>query len=276
MALLAAALACGLEPPPQQPQGQQAPPGDTNQQALPPPNYALVWSDEFDGGALDPGRWRTVSGARQSAVDTPDAVTVQDGALRVTTYTEGGTNHSGFVTTNGLFQAQYGYFEARIRFDDSPGSWCAFWISDDSIGDPLGDPGKAGVEIDVVEHRATDQGGWDALRDMVALNLNWDGYDQHKKNLQKVTALPDGAPVQGTWHVYGVLWSAAGYTFYVDGMQLWTEDAPVSHRPEDLRLTCEVDDGGWAGFVPKGGYGDRRSSTTRMEVDWVRVWQPRS
>jgi beta-glucanase (GH16 family) len=272
---VALALGCGLEPPPK---GEQTPPpvsGDTSQHTLPPASYALVWQDEFDGGALDPRRWTPLSRTRLDSVATPQAVSVHDGELVLTTYTQDGTHHTGFLTTTGLFQAQYGYFEARIRFQDAPGSWCAFWISDDSVGNPLGDPGKAGVEIDVVEHRATDQGGWDALKDMVALNLNWDGYDEHKKTLQKVTALPNGAPIQGNWHVYSVLWTETGYTFYVDGMQLWTQDSPVSHRPEDLRLTCEVDDGSWAGYVPKGGYGSRDQSTTRMEVDWVRVWQPK-
>lgn len=266
-------LACGLTPPPE----QQTPPaqGDPTQRALPPPSYVLVWQDEFDGNALDPGRWGALSGTRRDAVATPEAAEVHDGELVITTFTRNGVHYDGFLSTEGRFQAQYGYYEARIRFSDSPGSWCSFWLTAPTIGNPLGDPAHAGVEIDVVEHRATDQGGWDALKDMVALNLNWDGYDEHKKTEQRVTALPNGAPVQGTWHVYGVLWTDAGYTFYVDGMTLWTVDAPVSRRPEHLMLTCEVDDGSWAGYVPNGGYGSREASHTRMEVDWVRAWQAR-
>jgi beta-glucanase (GH16 family) len=271
-AAAALSIACGLTPPPP---GQAPAQGDTTKHDLPPPGYALVWEDGFDGSALDAQRWTALSGSREDAVNTPSAISVANGELVVTTFTRSGVNYTGFLSTEGKFQALYGYFEARIRFQDAPGSWCAFWISTATIGKPLGDPGTAGVEIDVVEHRATDQGGWDALKDMVALNLNWDGYDSHKKTLQKVTALPDGAPVQGDWHVYGVLWTETGYTFYVDGMALWTQDAPVSHRPEDLRLTCEVADGSWAGYVPKGGYGLPDASAAHMEVDWVRVWQPR-
>ncbi len=268
---VAVALACGLEPPP--PDQQPAPQGDTTKRTLPPPNYDLVWQDEFDGTSLDSSRWAAMSGSRLDSVATPAAVDVRNGELVLTTYTQGGVNYTGFLSTEGRFQAQYGYFEARIRFDDAPGEWCSFWITSATVGNPLGDPGKAGVEIDVVEHRATDQSGWDALKDMVALNLNWDGYDQHKKNLQKVAALPDGSPVQGAWHVYSVLWTETGYTFYVDGMQLWAEDAPVSNTPEFIRLTCEVNDASWAGYVPNGGYGPRDQSTTHMEVDYVRVWQ---
>jgi hypothetical protein len=268
---LAVAAACGLMPPEED--GAPAP-GSADRQALPPPGYALAWEDDFPGTILGPV-WTAFAEPRGDALSTPDAVAVRDGILTVTTYTGAdGLHRTGFLTTGGSVEAQYGYFEARIRFNSAPGNWCAFWLAADTIGTPLGDPARAGVEIDVVEHRATDQGGWTALRDMVALNLNWDGYDENKKNVQRVVALPDGSPVQGTWHVYGVLWTATGYTFYVDGMPLWTTAAAISQRPQDIRLTCEVDDGGWAGFVPAGGYGTRTTSVARMEVDWVRVWQP--
>jgi beta-glucanase (GH16 family) len=267
LAAIALALGCGLMPPEEAAQDAPAP------QALPPPGYALVWEDEFQGAALGPD-WNALAEPRIDALSTPEAIAVSGGVLTVTTYTgPEGVHRTGFLTTEGRFEARYGYFEARIRFSSAPGSWCAFWLFAPTVGDPLGDPGTAGVEIDVVEHRATDQGGWDALRDMVALNLNWDGYDENKKNVQLVVPLPDGAPVQGSWHVYGVLWTATGYTFYVDGRPLWTTAAAVSRRTQDVRLTCEVDDGGWAGFVPPGGYGTRAASTARMEVDWVRAWQ---
>jgi beta-glucanase (GH16 family) len=269
LAAIALALGCGLMPPEEEAAAQDPP----ARQVLPPPGYALVWEDEFQGTALD-GVWLAAAEPRHDAFSTPDAVDVSGGLLTVTTWTDAdGTHWTGFLTTEGGFEARYGYFEARIRFSSAPGNWCAFWLAAATIGDPLGDPGTAGVEIDVVEHRATDQGGWDALRDMVALNLNWDGYDENKKNVQRVMALPDGAPVQGTWHTYGVLWTATGYTFYVDGMRLWVTAAAISRRPQDVRLTCEVADGSWAGFVPPGGYGPRSASRARMEVDWVRVWQ---
>jgi hypothetical protein len=88
-----------------------------------------------------------------------------------------------------------------------------------------------------------------------------------------VLPLPNGAPVDREWHTYAVLWTSTGYTFYVDEMELWTTAAALSHRTEDVRLTCEVEDASWAGYVPAAGYGPRAASQTGMEVDWVRVWQ---
>jgi beta-glucanase (GH16 family) len=277
--LAAASLACGLEPVPSgqplpgQPQGGGGPAGPPPPaQALPPPGYQLVWQDDFEGTSLDASRWAPLGGPRRDAIMTPDAVSVANGLLTLTTTTDAGVHHTGFVTTEGLFAARYGYFEARIRFHDAPGAWCAFWISAASV-DNVGDPQHYGTEIDVVEHRVTDQGGWTELAEMVALNVNWDGYGPDKKTAQLVTHLADGSKVQGEWHTYSVLWTATGYVYYVDGRELWRPDAPVSQIAEDLRLTCEVSDGDWAGFVPPGGYGTPATSATRMDVDWVRVWQ---
>ncbi len=139
---------------------------------------------------------------------------------------------------------------------------------------PLDDPATAGVEIDVAEHRVTDQGGWTALRDLVVVGLNWNGYGANRQTANAVVGAPGGAPIQGQWHTYGVLWTESGYTFYVDGAEAWSTSKAISRHPQHLMLTCEVDDGTWAGWVPAGGYGPRSTSTTRMQVDWVRVWQP--
>ncbi len=266
---LAAVLACGLEPPAQ---SSPPPPPSGGSAALPPAGYRLVWQDEFDGTALDTTKWMAVDGPRRDAENTPDAVSVGGGLLTVTTSTESGHHETGFLQTDGRFEATYGYFEARIRFSDAPGEWCAFWLQSPTNGDPMGDPAHAGVEIDVVEHRVTDQGGWQ-LGDFVALNLNWDGYGSDRKNAQLVTKIAGNAPVQGQWHTYGVLWTGAGYTFYVDAVAIWNITEAVSQRSESVRLTCEVQDASWAGYVPPGGYGPRGTSTTGMQVDWVRVWQ---
>lgn len=275
---VALALACGLMPPEEEGAAQDAPRQDApppEPRALPPPEYVLVWQDGFDGAGLSAASWTAASGRRRDALSTPEAVTVSGGVLTVTTYTGAdGVHRTGFLSTEGKFAARYGFFEARIRFQSAPGSWCAFWLNSPTNGNPVGDPGRAGVEIDVVEHRVTDQGGWDALRDMISVAFNWDGYADDAKNLSDAFALPDGSGVQGVWHTYAVLWTERGYTFYVDGRPIWApSNAPLSHRAQEVHLTCEVEDDAWAGDVPAGGYGPRATSPVRMEVDWVRAWQ---
>lgn len=239
----------------------------------PRPGYALIWHDEFDGTALDPTRWTAYAGARRDARNSPDAIAVAGGIVTITTWTEGGVHFTGFFDTAGKFLTTYGWFEARIRFESAPGEWGAFWLSSPTIGRPVGDPGTAGTEIDVVEHRATDTSGAD-ISNSYGINLHWDGYGTDHKHAGGHGAPPAGAAsLQGGWHTYAMLWTRAGYTFFLDGVEQWTTSAGLSRRPEFIKLTCEVQDRSWAGRVPVGGYGPRDRSTTRMQVDWIRVWQ---
>jgi beta-glucanase (GH16 family) len=292
-AALAAAVvvACGLEAPEKPaPAGAPAPPPPEPPVALPPPGapppadplpvgavtggWRLVWRDEFDGVAVDTSKWRIWNEPRGDAFATPDAIAVRDGVATFTTYTEAGVTRTGFLSSDlGRFEATYGHFEARIRFRGAPGEWCAFWLNSPTIGVPLGDPGRAGAEIDVVEHRVTDQNGW-ALADMVQQNVIWDGYARGvRKDVAHVVPLPSRQPVNGAWHTYAVEWDAQGYVFYVDDDEIWRTSTAVSNRSEHVLLTCEVLEEEWAGDVPPGGYGPRATSTTGMDVDWVRVWQ---
>jgi beta-glucanase (GH16 family) len=243
--------------------------------AGPPPGYRLVWEDNFDGDRLDRTKWVPETYVRRGNPLAAEAVTVKGGVLTITTYTEGGKHYTGFLTTKGKFETTYGYFEARIRFRSSPGQWGAFWLHSPTIGRPVGDPARAGTEIDIIEHRARDNRGRD-ISNLLCMNLHWDGYKPKvHRHVGHTAPAPAGAPaLQGHWHTYGLLWTAEGYRFYLDGAEQWRTGEAVSKQSEFLLLTCEIEDKGWAGNVPAGGYGPRGESRTTMEVDWVRVWQP--
>ena len=277
--------ACGWEPP-----GSSSPPAASlgsapaappsggggspaTSDGLQPAGYQLAWREEFDGATLDGSRWSASSDPRRDAVNTPAAATVANGILVITTYTQDGVQRTGFLTTEGNFDFTYGYAEARIRLYGAPGTWCAFWLNSPTDGTPLNDPATAGTEIDMLENRVVDQYGND-VSDIDAMNVNWNGYGADHQDSQRTVL---GSPsLQGNWHNYGALWTPTGYTFYLDGNPVWTPatDVPVSHHGEALYLTCEVQDQDWAGNIPSGGYGSLDTSTNRMEVDWVRVWQP--
>jgi beta-glucanase (GH16 family) len=243
--------------------------------APPRPGYRLVWHDEFDGAAPDTATWTVYTGPRRGAQNAADAVAVAGGVLTITTYTEGGVHFTGFLDTARRFLTTYGWFEARIRFESSPGEWGAFWLQSPTMGTPVGNVGVAGAEIDVVEHRATEAAGAD-IANSYAINLHWDGYGAAHKHVGGRGIPAAGAePLQGGWHAYAVLWTPERYVFFLDGVEQWETREGVSHRAEFIKLTCEVQDSSWAGHVPAGGYGPRGRSGTRMQVDWVRVWQAR-
>ncbi len=245
----------------------------------PPPGYVLDWSDEFDGSSLDTNKWNhRLLGPRNDATNTASAVSVTNGVLTITTYTEGGTNFTGMIGTENLYMPLYGYIEARINFNDSPGEWSAFWMTAATMVIP-GDPHVNGTEIDIVEHRKVNSNNV-LNHNRAVSNIHWDGYGTAH---QAVGSPAVGSGLSTDWHLFAVEWTTNIQNFYYDGVLVWgvtnstaqdpvPPEAPVSQRSEYLILSSEVRDTNWAGTIPAGGYGNRTNSTTKMNVDYVRSY----
>jgi beta-glucanase (GH16 family) len=245
----------------------------------PPPGYVLDWSDEFDGSSLDTNKWNhRLPGPRNDAINTVSAVSVNNGMLTITTYTEGGTNFTGMIGSENLYMPLYGYIEARINFNDSPGGWSAFWMTAATMVIP-GDPHANGAEIDIVEHRAVNANNVINHNRAVAA-IHWDGYGVEHKTVSSGLV---GSSLSTDWHLFALEWTTNFQNFYYDGVLVWgvtnspaqdpiPPEVPVSQRSQYLILSSEVRDNHWAGNVPVGGYGNRASSTTRMNVDYVRSY----
>ncbi|MGH0036329.1 MAG: glycoside hydrolase family 16 protein [Myxococcota bacterium] len=234
-----------------------------------PAGYELVLEDEFEGSELDGSIWEhRLPGPRRDAVNTPDAVQLDgDGHLVIDTWTESGTHYTGMIGTQGLFEQRYGWFEARIDFDDAPGMWSAFWLQTPDMGSFIGDPGRAGVEMDIVEH---DLFNSVAAEPIWHGALHWDGYGSDHKISNHLEVAPD---IGDGFHTYALEWTPTALRFYYDDTLMWDASAgPISHRAEYLILSSEVEDS-LINRIPAGGYGDRASSTTRMVVDSVRVYR---
>jgi beta-glucanase (GH16 family) len=227
------------------------------------------FADEFNGRALDSARWTAQEATRRDAMNTARAVSVGGGVLRLTTFTENGRHFTGFVSSERKFAQVQGYFEARLRFSSQPGMWSAFWMMPMTYGKSK-DPAKAdvdGVEIDIVEHLAQFGGHFDTT-------IHWGGYGPPHQRTRTQRNKP-AKPANEGWHTYAVEWTEKGYRFFYDDRLTWQApaDIPVSRAPQHLLLTSEVKDGGWAGKVPAGGFGNREKSSAWMEVDWVRAWK---
>ncbi len=241
-----------------------------------PQNYRLIWQDTFRGHKLNSKKWRPLIRVRGDAHDVATAVSVSNG-LRIITYSKNAVNYTGFISTRKLFEPKFGFYEARIKFHDSPGEWCAFWLQSPTNGHPVGDPATAGMEIDIAEHRFVNARGISIQKSTRMGALHWNGYGKYEKDIRsQLVPPPDGKSCQGHFHTYGLLWIAAGYQFYVDGRKVVNRPArtnPVSKTHEFLYLSCEVENHDWAGAIPPNGYGNRTHSRTGMTVSWVRVWQ---
>jgi beta-glucanase (GH16 family) len=234
------------------------------------PQYALAWQDDFNGTQMDPVEWfHRIPGIRHDGFnDTTTVSTDGQGNLLIKVYSDtvAGkiTHHTGMVATKKEYK--YGKFEARIAFSNQYGSWSAFWLQSATMGNPIGNPQLAGMEIDVVETLSNDG--------RVHQNLHWDGYDTYHKTAGIKTG--DLGANSGNYHLYTLEWTPNYYRFYVDGVKTWDFSATVSQKAEFIILSSEVKNyaaGSWAGPIPAGGYGSKKSTSTIMKVDYVKYYQ---
>jgi len=225
--------------------------------ALPIEGYELVWSDEFQADALDFKKWDYRGlGPRRDAINVKDTVSLDGkGHLVLTTRRIGDKYHTAMISTQGNFETAFGYFECRIKFQKQIGHWSAFWLQSPTLGQPVGNPNKAGTEIDIFEY-LRNRG------DKIQHTLHWDGYGESHKSAQNIAEVPN--LTQG-WHTVGFHWTPTHYVFYVDGKETWRTDQGVSGRPQYMILSLEV--GKWAGDISKAELPDN------LHVDYVRVYK---
>lgn len=235
-----------------------------------PGNYLLTFHDEFNGEVFDTSVWGYHNpGKRRSAVNVKEACLLNGkGKLEIRNWTvvsgNDTTHHAGMIETKKDFT--FGYYEARIKFDIYPGSWGAFWIMYHNFRktfSEIDNPAEDGVEIDIMEFVPTE-GRYGCH------NLHWNGYGEFHKSVGSGQRL--NGKLEG-YHIYSLLWTKGGYIFYIDGEESWRYDKGVSHAPQYIILSTEIQDKGWAGNIPEGGYGTFDRTKNVMYVDYVRVFQ---
>ena len=255
--------------------------------------WELVWSDEFDGTALDAAKWNVqtgdgtaegIPGWGNSELQSYQAanIVVTGGVLVIAAREEAaGDGHaytSGRINTAGKLDMTYGRFEASIQAPAGQGLWAAFWMlpTDSAYG-----PWAAGGEIDIVEVFSREPGPFAqaALHYGMAWPLNTLDY-------AKYSAVD---PADG-FHVYAVEWDAEEIRWFVDGAHFHTvrrstywnyytdtetnahvsggDSAPFD-RPFHLLLNLAV--GGNLPGPPAAG-----ALPGEMKVDYVRVYQCRT
>lgn len=233
-------------------------------------NYKLEWSDEFNSNKLDLNKWKYQDiGKRKDAINTSDAISVENGNLVIKTYTENNIHYTGMVSTKGIFESKYGYWEAKIKFSDSPGTFSDFWLWSDSVVTTLYDPKGAGVEIDIVEHREIDN-EWNYISGINSINLHWGDYGEHHNWDGTET---EDLNIGDGYHLFGLEWTPSYYKFFVDNKLVWTHTVAISDRNEFMILSTEIDNMRWSGPIPKYGYGTKENTRTKMLVDFVRVFK---
>jgi beta-glucanase (GH16 family) len=233
--------------------------------------WQMTFSDEFNGTALDAGKWQTLdhfgvqtySGGGVPELQCYDdaARTVADGNLVITASRKtfaacrGAIDlpkiqfSSGRITSLKSFTQQYGYFEARFQFPGGQGFWPAFWL--------LPTSGFA-WEIDIMEAVGKEP-------NTAYFNYHAWATQQHEGGTYKTAA-----PLAGGWHTYGVDWQPNLIIWYVDGVERARTarlNGVIPKTPGYILLNLAVG-GAWPGPPTAATV-----FPSRMLVDYVRVWQ---
>ena len=219
-------------------------------------SWKLIWNDEFDGKKLDESKWEIIGGSRRR-----DGYWVKEnsyldakGNLILRTKKDGYRYTSGAVRTQGKFEHTFGYWVCRCKFPEEPGHWPAFWMFARPGVTKLGNEGRDGTEIDIMEKP------W--REDKITQNLHWDGYGKEHKHAGKTTTI---LGLSEGFHTFGLHWKPDEYVFYVDGKETWrTSAGGVSQVPEFIKLTEEI--GKWGGDIKTAKLPDY------FVVDYVRVY----
>jgi beta-glucanase (GH16 family) len=219
--------------------------------------WKLAWNDEFDGRVLDASKWDVPEYKRRDALWSRRAVVLDGkGSLALKVFKEGATYFDGCARTKGKFEHAFGYYVARMRLQRKAGHWPAFWLFNDSVN-KVGDGGRDGTEIDIMEKPALD--------DKVPQTLHWDGYGEaHKSEGHQATV----KGVMEGWHTFGLLWTPEEYVFFVDGAETWRSKAGgVCQVPLYVKFSDEIEFTSWAGDIRKVDPPDDETL-----VDYVRVY----
>lgn len=225
--------------------------------ASPPPGYGLVWSDEFDGSALDTNKWMYRTDSKHWSTQRPENVQVTNGVLRLVLRKEvaGNKDYTGAgVISRPSFR--YGYYEARFKVPSTKGWHTSFWLMwHDGLGGT--DPQATKQEIDICENdsnRPTRYG----------LVVHRWRPEPHKGFGHLLVTTPD---LSADFHVWGCEFTPEAVTFYFDNELKQTVDATqFSHSDQHIWLTSIASHLGGTDKVDDAGL------PTFAEFDWVRYY----
>ncbi|WP_246186260.1 family 43 glycosylhydrolase [Phnomibacter ginsenosidimutans] len=257
--------------------------------ALPAANtgqYKLVWADEFnEAGKPDTAKWSYEHGFvrnEEAQWYQPENAFCTNGKLIIETRKEAkpnpnfvaGSNNwrtnrdsirftSACLITKGKHTWQYGRFEMRAKIDIRAGMWPAWW----TLG--ISKPWPANGEIDIMEY----------YRGKLLANIASLGANKKAAWFSNTFSTDSlgGAAWASKFHVWRMDWTKDEIALYVDDVLLnKTAVALLTNKdgsgfnpflqPHYMLLNVAV--GGMNGGDPSG-----TTFPTRMEVDYVRVYQ---
>jgi feruloyl esterase len=240
----------------------------------------LVFSDDFNGRAIDAEKWNVVTAPGNAAQHiegcyTPEGVQVRDGALHLLaeklSFTDRRTGRpcnyrAGRVESK--FSFQYGRLEFRARLPRGRSYWPALWVRTRPSDGPIAD------EIDVIEGFGSRPGAvqstlhlWDngkRLKQWCAI-VGTASWKKHCASSPQV--VPAGTDFSVQFHDWAVEWAPGKVTWFLDGKEYFSTSEYSPTRPMVIVMNVAVGgsfDGPVDGTTP---------FPMEMAVDSVRVYR---
>lgn len=193
---------------------------------LPVSDWGLVWSDEFDGTAINSQNWThevNCDGGgnqeKQCYTDSADNSYLADGMLNIVALPaeEGAAlpYTSARMITRYKADFKYGRVEMRAKVPAGQGSWPAFWMM--PTDEEYGEWPRSG-EIDIFE--AVNLGVADAegnVESNVHGTLHYGKSWPDNSSSGQSYSLDDGANPADGFHTYAIEWQEGEIRWYMDG-----------------------------------------------------------
>jgi beta-glucanase (GH16 family) len=241
-----------------------------------PGNWRLVWSDEFNGAAIDTNHWRFETGNRngwgnnelESYTNRAENAFVSNGLLHIVARpkAEGERFYtSARMKSQGRFSKKYGRFEFRAKLPLGQGYWPALWLMPETSS--YGGWPNSG-EIDIVESKGNNPA-------VVQGTIHYSGATGgHRQSTGRYTFPPDDGAAN--FHVYLLEWTTNAISWYVDN-KLYETQTNWSTRNASYPAPFDQPFYIIMNLAIGGNYGGNPDATTvfpgEMQVDYVRVYE---
>jgi beta-glucanase (GH16 family) len=263
---------------------------DAGQSFFIPQGYELIWSDEFEGSALDAEHWTPETGHGEGGwgnaelqyyTSREENLSVRDGKLVIRAVKEsfeGASVTSARIKTQDKFTFTYGYIVASIRLPKTAdGLWPAFWMMGNDVS-ALGWPNCG--EIDILEMGHADGIKAGVQEQYFNGACHW-GIPCHQYTASHVT---NPYSVQdGQFHTYTCIWDEESIRMYLDiekfpdvspYFEMSIEDCGDSEfrKPNFFLLNLAVG-GNFPAMWDIEKISALDTGSAEMEVDYIRVFQ---
>jgi beta-glucanase (GH16 family) len=235
----------------------------TDVTALPPAGYELVFSDEFNGNAVDAGKWTYRLDSKMLSTQQAENVSVNNGNLEIALRKESARGKA--YTAGGVISREtfgYGYYEARLKTPDAEGWHTAFWSMKNSFAQIPNGP-RPLLELDYVEQ----DGGDPHFFSFGIINQAPNPKKKETWNAGR-WVIEDAPDTSADFNIWACEFTPEVTRFYFNG-RLTKEISSAGFPHDDMNV--------WLSVIGSALKGDRWVDESKLPnvvlVDYVRVYQ---